>query len=141
MIGHIKKKTVQICSIMIPSNEDIQSLRCMMFLLLSLWRRNKDFRDRQRSDIMNKEYDLVVLGGGPGGYVSAIRAAQLGMQVAIVEKNKLGGTCLHQGCIPSKSLLRSAEVFKQAQNADLYGVDIENVSLNFTKVHERKNSI
>lgn len=90
---------------------------------------------------MTKEYDLVVLGGGPGGYVAAIRAAQLGMQVAIVEKNKLGGTCLHQGCIPSKSLLRSAEVFKQTQNADLYGVDIENVSLNFTKVHERKNSI
>src|SRR5690625_587031 len=113
----------------------------MMFLLSSLWRRNKDFRDRQRSDIMTKEYDLVVLGGGPGGYVSAIRAAQLGMQVAIVERSKLGGTCLHQGCIPSKSLLRSAEVFKQTQNADLYGVDIENVSLNFTKVHERKNSI
>src|SRR5690625_3658589 len=63
------------------------------------------------------------------------------MQVAIVEKNKLGSTYLHQGCIPSKSLLRSAEVFKQTQNADLYGVDIENVSLNFTKVHERKNSI
>ncbi|HLR70402.1 MAG TPA: FAD-dependent oxidoreductase, partial [Pseudogracilibacillus sp.] len=54
---------------------------------------------------MSKEYDLVVLGGGTGGYVAAIRAAQLGMQVAIVEKSKLGGTCLHQGCIPSKALL------------------------------------
>src|SRR5690625_5717779 len=113
----------------------------MMFLLSSLWRRNKDFRDRKRSDMMTKEYDLVVLGGGPGGYVAAIRAAQLGMQVATVEKDKLGGSYLHQGCIPSKSLLRSAEVFKQAQSADLFGIDIENVSLNFTKVHERKDSI
>ncbi|MCK9909488.1 FAD-dependent oxidoreductase, partial [Microbacteriaceae bacterium K1510] len=60
---------------------------------------------------MSQEFDLVVLGGGTGGYVAAIRAAQLGMTVAIVEKDKLGGTCLHRGCIPSKALLRSAEVY------------------------------
>lgn len=90
---------------------------------------------------MSKEYDLVVLGGGTGGYVSAIRAAQLGMQVAIVEKSKLGGTCLHQGCIPSKALLRSAEVFKQTKEAMKFGIDAPKVSINFSKVQERKSAI
>jgi dihydrolipoamide dehydrogenase len=90
---------------------------------------------------MTKEYDLVVLGGGTGGYVAAIRASQLGMQVAVVEKSDLGGTCLHRGCIPSKALLRSAEVFNQSKRADDYGVEIKDVSLNFTKVMERKSSI
>ncbi|WP_339228068.1 dihydrolipoyl dehydrogenase [Oceanobacillus sp. FSL K6-2867] len=90
---------------------------------------------------MTKEYDLVVLGGGTGGYVAAIRASQLGMQVAIVEKGKLGGTCLHQGCIPSKALLRSAEVYKQTQEASLFGVEAEHISLNFSKIQERKQTI
>lgn len=90
---------------------------------------------------MTKEYDLVILGGGPGGYVAAIRAAQLGMQVAIVEKDKLGGTCLHQGCIPSKALLRSAEMFKQAKTAGHYGIDIKDITLNFTNIQERKDNI
>lgn len=90
---------------------------------------------------MSKEYDLVILGGGTGGYVAAIRAAQLGMEVAIVEKSKLGGTCLHQGCIPSKALLRSAEVFKQTKEAANFGIETEDVHLNFAKVQERKNNI
>src|SRR5699024_8648581 len=90
---------------------------------------------------MSKEYDLVVLGGGTGGYVAAIRAAQLGLQVAIVEKEQLGGTCLHRGCIPSKALLRSAEVFKQTKEASTYGIDTKDTSLNFKKVQERKNKI
>jgi dihydrolipoamide dehydrogenase len=59
-----------------------------------------------------KQYDLVVLGGGTAGYVAAIRASQLGKKVAIVERQLLGGTCLHKGCIPTKSLLKSAEVFQ-----------------------------
>ncbi|MFD1039196.1 dihydrolipoyl dehydrogenase [Virgibacillus byunsanensis] len=90
---------------------------------------------------MAKEYDLVILGGGTGGYVAAIRASQLGMQVAMVEKGELGGTCLHRGCIPSKALLRSAEVLKQTKEANEYGIETENPTLNFTKVQERKNSI
>ena len=57
-----------------------------------------------------KQYDVVILGGGTGGYVAAIRASQLGLKTAIVERDKLGGTCLHNGCIPTKSYLRSAEV-------------------------------
>ncbi|MCC2683223.1 MAG: lpdA, partial [Paenibacillaceae bacterium] len=60
---------------------------------------------------MNEKYDIVVLGGGIGGYTAAIRAVQLGKKVAIVEKGELGGTCLHRGCIPSKALLKSAELY------------------------------
>ena len=90
---------------------------------------------------MSKEYDLVVLGGGPGGYVAAIRAAQLGMRVGIVEKEHLGGTCLHNGCIPSKALLRSAEVFRQTKSASEYGIDSKETTLNFLNVQKRKNSI
>jgi dihydrolipoamide dehydrogenase len=90
---------------------------------------------------MSQEFDLVVLGGGTGGYVAAIRAAQLGMKVAIVEKDKLGGTCLHRGCIPSKALLRSAEVFATLKESDKYGVVAGNVGYDFRKVQERKQGI
>ncbi|HLT56474.1 MAG TPA: FAD-dependent oxidoreductase, partial [Bacillota bacterium] len=90
---------------------------------------------------MAEEYDLVVLGGGTGGYVAAIRASQLGMKVAIVEKEKLGGTCLHRGCIPSKALLRSAEVYRLMKNSQQYGVEIENFRLDFAQVQKRKENI
>ncbi|WP_416149573.1 dihydrolipoyl dehydrogenase [Salipaludibacillus sp. HK11] len=90
---------------------------------------------------MAKEYDLVIVGAGTGGYVAAIRASQLGLTVAVVEKDKLGGTCLHQGCIPSKAFLRSAEVFKTVKEAEEFGVTTEEPVLNFTKVQERKSKI
>lgn len=90
---------------------------------------------------MAQEYDLVILGGGTGGYVAAIRASQLGLKTAIVEKGKLGGTCLHKGCIPSKALLRSAEVFATAKHSEDFGVITSDVSINFGKVQERKNKI
>ncbi|WP_088104743.1 dihydrolipoyl dehydrogenase [Halalkalibacter urbisdiaboli] len=90
---------------------------------------------------MAEEYDLVILGAGTGGYVAAIRAAQYGLKVAIVEKDKLGGTCLHKGCIPSKALLRSAEVFATVKRADDFGVSTSGVSLDFSKVQKRKETI
>ena len=90
---------------------------------------------------MTQEYDLVILGGGTGGYVAAIRASQLGLKTAIVEKGKLGGTCLHKGCIPSKALLRSAEVFATTKHSEEFGVITGDVSFNFGKVQERKNKI
>ncbi|OCA92662.1 dihydrolipoyl dehydrogenase [Pseudobacillus wudalianchiensis] len=90
---------------------------------------------------MAEEYDLVILGGGTGGYVAAIRASQLGLKTALVEKSKLGGTCLHKGCIPSKALLRSAEVFKTAKNSEDFGVSAGSVTLNFAKVQKRKQDI
>lgn len=90
---------------------------------------------------MKKKYDLIILGGGPGGYVASIRASQLGLKTALVEKEKLGGTCLHKGCIPTKALLRSAEVYQQTKQAAEFGVLTEEVKLDFTKVQERKGKI
>ena len=71
---------------------------------------------------MATQYDLIVLGSGPGGYVAAIRAAQLGLKTAIVERELLGGICLNWGCIPTKALLRSAEVMHHARNAEAFGL-------------------
>ncbi|WP_031408400.1 dihydrolipoyl dehydrogenase [Geobacillus vulcani] len=90
---------------------------------------------------MAKEYDVVILGGGTGGYVAAIRASQLGLKTAVVEKGKLGGTCLHAGCIPSKALLRSAEVYAQTKNGEAFGVIADGVRLDFAKVQARKAAI
>jgi dihydrolipoamide dehydrogenase len=73
---------------------------------------------------METQYDLIIIGSGPGGYVAAIRAAQLGMRVAIVEKESLGGVCLNWGCIPTKALLKSAQVFTYVQNASAYGIEV-----------------
>lgn len=90
---------------------------------------------------MAKDYDLVIIGGGTGGYVAAIRASQLGMKTAVVERDQLGGTCLHRGCIPSKALLKSAKVYKTVKESLKYGVSIKEPELDFAKVMERKNSI
>lgn len=91
---------------------------------------------------MSKEYDVVILGGGTGGYVAAIRAAQLGLTTAIVEKSKLGGTCLHSGCIPSKAMLKSAEVYRVTrEEANEFGVNTGDVSLDFSQVQKRKGKI
>ena len=72
----------------------------------------------------NQQFDLVVLGGGTGGYVAAIRAKQLGMNVAVVEELKLGGTCLHRGCIPTKAFLKSADVFDTVKAAKEFGINV-----------------
>lgn len=90
---------------------------------------------------MAKDYDVVILGGGTGGYVAAIRASQLGLKTAIVEKNKIGGTCLHAGCIPTKALLRSAEVYVQSKKALDFGVEVNDVNINFERVQQRKSIV
>lgn len=92
---------------------------------------------------MTQEYDLVILGGGVGGYVAAIRAAQLKMSVAIIEKDQLGGTCLHKGCIPSKTFLKSAEIYQQTKHVHDFGVklDQENIQLDFKKIQQRKDNV
>ncbi|AJY77240.1 dihydrolipoyl dehydrogenase [Paenibacillus beijingensis] len=86
------------------------------------------------------QVDVAVLGGGPGGYTAAIKAAQMGKSVAIIEMDKLGGTCLHKGCIPSKALLRSAEVYSTLLHADKYGIQVDKsaVSLQFGTVQQQK---
>jgi dihydrolipoamide dehydrogenase len=86
-------------------------------------------------------FDVVVLGGGTGGYVAAVRGAQLGLKVALVEKEKVGGTCLHRGCIPSKAFLRSAELLHTFQNSKEFGITNEGVALDFPAVFARKEKI
>ena len=93
---------------------------------------------------MATEYDVVVIGSGTGGYVAAIRAAQLGLRTAVVERAPvLGGTCLNWGCIPTKALLEHAHALKVAQNWQEWGLTIGQaaVGLNMTQVHARKNKI
>lgn len=85
--------------------------------------------------------DLIVIGGGPGGYTAAIRAAQLGAQVALVEAEKLGGTCLNKGCIPTKALYKSAQAADSMKNISEYGVMVDRFSLDFHRMQERKREI
>jgi dihydrolipoamide dehydrogenase len=86
-------------------------------------------------------FDLVVVGGGPGGYVAAIRAAQLKMKVAVVEREHLGGICLNWGCIPTKALLRSAEVYHTMKHADAYGLTATGVGFDLGKIVKRSRSV
>src|SRR5690625_3400270 len=90
---------------------------------------------------MTQSDELAVLGGGPGGYVSAIRASQLGLRVALVEKTHSGGTALHNRCIPSKAMPRSAEIFRQTKLTSEFGNDSKKPTLNFFNVQKRKNKI
>ena len=90
---------------------------------------------------MAQAYDLIVLGSGPGGYVGAIRAAQLGLKVAIVERENLGGICLNWGCIPTKALLRSAEIFHYMQHAKDYGLVAEKISADLAAVVKRSRGV
>ena len=85
-------------------------------------------------------FDVIVIGSGPGGYVTAIRASQLGMKTAIVEKADLGGVCLNWGCIPTKALLRSAEVFHNMQHAENYGLSAK-PSFDLAKIVKRSRDI
>jgi len=87
------------------------------------------------------KYDIIVLGSGPGGYVTAIRASQLGFKTAVIEKENLGGVCLNWGCIPTKALLKSAQVFDYLNHAEDYGLSLQNPDKNFTKVVDRSRSI
>jgi dihydrolipoamide dehydrogenase len=86
-------------------------------------------------------FDVVVLGGGTGGYVAAVRGAQLGLKVALVERDKVGGTCLHRGCIPSKAYLRSAELLHQFKRSKEFGISTGDVSFDFGTVFSRKEKI
>ncbi|MBC7367452.1 MAG: dihydrolipoyl dehydrogenase [Undibacterium sp.] len=87
------------------------------------------------------EYDLVVIGGGPAGYAGAIRAGQLGKKVACIEMERAGGTCLNWGCIPTKALLKSAELYQKIKKADVYGLSVKDVGFDFAKVMERSRGV
>ena len=77
------------------------------------------------------KYDCIVIGSGPGGYVAAIRAAQLGLKTAVVEKNNTGGRCLNEACIPAKAILRVAEVFTEVEHAGEFGIKVEGASVDY----------
>ena len=87
------------------------------------------------------EFDLVIIGAGPGGYVAAIRASQLGMKVAIVEREALGGVCLNWGCIPTKALLKSGDLYETLSHLEDYGLSVTGRSYDFTKVIERSRGV
>ncbi|GAA4374246.1 dihydrolipoyl dehydrogenase [Hymenobacter koreensis] len=90
---------------------------------------------------MALQYDVVVIGSGPGGYVAAIRASQLGLKVGVVERESLGGICLNWGCIPTKALLKSAQVFDYLKHPQEYGLSADNVGYDFTKVVQRSRGV
>ena len=89
----------------------------------------------------NSKYDLVVIGGGPAGYAAAIRAGQLGKKVACVEQERPGGTCLNWGCIPSKALLKSAELFNKINHCEEFGITVKGASYDFTKIIQRSRGV
>ncbi len=89
----------------------------------------------------NNIYDVIVIGGGPGGYVAALRAAKLGGRVALVERDKLGGTCLNRGCIPTKALIASAELLATTRKADRFGIKIEGIIPDLSAIIKRKEQI
>lgn len=88
-----------------------------------------------------KQFHVTVIGGGPGGYVAAIKAAQSGKSVALVERGALGGTCLNVGCIPTKTLIANADVWRKVETADQYGIQVDHASFDFAKMKERKDKV
>ena len=90
---------------------------------------------------MTNKYDITVLGGGPGGYVAAIRGAQLGQSVALIERGAVGGVCLNEGCIPTKSLLASAEVLELARRAGEFGVRVASAEPDVPAMFDRKDAV
>lgn len=89
----------------------------------------------------SKKFDVVVIGAGPGGYVAAIRAAQNGRSVALIEKEALGGTCLHRGCIPKKALLASAEMLEKVRHAEEFGISVGAITFDYAKMNARKQAV
>lgn len=87
------------------------------------------------------DFDLVIIGGGPGGYVAAIRAAQLNAKVCLVERQRMGGTCLNTGCIPTKALYRSAEVYQLVKNSEEFGIENSDAAINWERVQDRKSKV
>src|SRR5277367_2744479 len=87
------------------------------------------------------EFDIVVIGGGPGGYATALYGAAAGLTVAIIERDKVGGTCLHRGCVPAKEFLETASVHRTVEGAGGFGISVAKSSLDFSVSQDRKNGV
>ena len=87
------------------------------------------------------DYDLVVIGSGPGGYVAAIKAAKKGMRTAVIESRQAGGTCLNRGCIPAKTILHSAAMFRELQNSGAFGIHTESLTYNMEEIQRKKEEV
>src|SRR6516165_8770501 len=88
-----------------------------------------------------EEFDIVVIGGGPGGYATALYGAAAGLSVAIVERDKVGGTCLHRGCVPAKEFLETAAVRRTIEGSKEFGIDVTGVTVEFARSQDRKNAV
>ena len=102
---------------------------------------NKTLNSQKQKKLITMNYDIIVIGSGPGGYVTAIRAAQLGFKTAVIEKENLGGICLNWGCIPTKALLKSAQVFKYINHAEDFGLNKVEASFDFPNVVQRSRGV
>ena len=87
------------------------------------------------------DFDLAIIGGGPGGYLAAIKAAQKGKNVCLIDKDRLGGVCLNWGCIPTKTLIKNAEIYNYVKNAEKYGINIKDISVDFKKNIKRSRDV
>ncbi|HIT89688.1 MAG TPA: FAD-dependent oxidoreductase, partial [Candidatus Merdenecus merdavium] len=90
---------------------------------------------------MHDNYDLVVIGSGPGGYVAAIKAAQSGLKVAIIEEKEIGGTCLNRGCVPTKALMHTTHLYKEMSMCEKLGIFTDNISIDVEKMYARKDEV
>src|SRR5688572_14376056 len=90
---------------------------------------------------MAEEFDVVIIGGGPGGYAAALYGAAAGLDIAVVEKDKVGGTCLHRGCIPAKEFLETASVYRHVHDAKDFGIEVESPTIDFAVSQARKQKV
>src|SRR3954465_9070219 len=90
---------------------------------------------------MAEQYDVVIIGGGPGGYAAALYGASAGLSIAMIERDKVGGTCLHRGCVPAKELLETAHVYRTVAHPDTFGIGAENPTIDFGTTMTRKGKV
>src|SRR5690606_17473889 len=105
------------------------------------WQQQHKRESISRKQLRYMNYDIIVIGSGPGGYVAAIRASQLGFKTAIVERDSLGGICLNWGCIPTKALLKSAQVFEYLNHAADYGIKVNGGEVDFGAIVKRSRGV
>ncbi|ADL12182.1 dihydrolipoyl dehydrogenase [Acetohalobium arabaticum] len=134
------KQSGTIAEIKIAEEDTVQTGETLL-TITPAQQETKDKQDIKSTSSSETETEITVIGGGPGGYVAALKAAKLGADVTLIEKEKLGGTCLNWGCIPTKALVRSAQVYTNLKEAEEFGCQAENIDFNWESILERKENI